>query len=122
MITSFRENSSSDTRSIHILGLKFRRSTVSYAKVLAVSPCLTATIWVLSVKTLNVTGSTYSPESFFANTSLIKVCLLQRLPIDRVRVMLHEPSYYVLVIEYEAICGADWSTEGLKTQGTEGEG
>ena len=55
-------NSRSSTRSFHIFALMFNLSTVSHANTFASVPCLIATIWVLSVKTLNVTGSTISPS------------------------------------------------------------
>lgn len=53
--------SRSSTKSFHILALIFSLSTVSHANTFASLPCRMATICVLSVKTLNVTGSTISP-------------------------------------------------------------
>lgn len=64
VMMSFREKPSSLTRSLQFFALMFSLSTVSHAKTFPVF--FSATIWVLSVNTLKVTGSTRSPSSFFA--------------------------------------------------------
>lgn len=75
---SLRLNSSSLTRSFQFFALMFRRSTVSQLNTLPVFR--SATICVLSVNTLNVTGSTYSSSSFFRKLSLINSELLRGCP------------------------------------------
>lgn len=70
VMMSFLPNPCPLTRSSHIFALMLSRSTVSWAKTLPV--VRKATMCVLSVKTLNVTGSTISPSSFFAKLSLIR--------------------------------------------------
>lgn len=62
VMISFRPNSSSLTRSLQCFGLMFSLSTVSHANTFPL--VRNATIWVLSVNTLKVTGSQYSPSSF----------------------------------------------------------
>ena len=79
VMISFLPNSWSLTRSLHIFALMFKRSTVSYAKTLPV--LFKATMCVLSVKTLYVTGSTISPSSFLLNCSLINSSLLRGFPV-----------------------------------------
>ena len=76
---SFLPNSLSLTRSLHILALMLSLSTVSYANTLPVF--FNATMCVLSVKTLNVTGSTISPASFLAKCSFIKSLAFNGFPL-----------------------------------------
>ena len=79
VMISFLPNSSSLTKSLHIFALIFSRSTVSHANTFPVF--LSATICVLSVNTLNVTGSTISPSSFFLKCSLIKLSPFKGIPV-----------------------------------------
>ena len=78
VMISFRPNSSSLTKSLHIFAFTFNLSTVSQAYTLPVFP--TATRCVLSVNTLKVTGSTISPSSFFRKCSVIRSVVLSGCP------------------------------------------
>lgn len=53
------------------------------------------------------------PGIILRKHQLDQVRLLERLSIDRVCVVLYEPSYYVLVIEDKTIGRADWGVERL---------
>ena len=53
------------------------------------------------------------PRIILRKHQLDQVRLLEWLSIDRVCVVLYEPSYYVLVIEDKTIGRADWGVERL---------